>query len=122
MTDTEPRSHGRRILYATMIDAVVLLASFGTYLLADAVTGAEWLARLALVLPMMAFTAWFAPRVSYRRRDVLLLLFMGYVFWVVSWRVAYLPHRDWRPRPDEKGRARWATEPRLAGTWSLPAD
>ncbi|GGJ96021.1 hypothetical protein GCM10010123_27420 [Pilimelia anulata] len=63
-----------------------------------------------------------APRVSYRRRDALLgPLGIGLVP-TVAWRLALLPHRDWRPRPDELRRARWLTDPRHAGTWWLPAD
>ncbi|MBO3744450.1 hypothetical protein J5X84_00120 [Streptosporangiaceae bacterium NEAU-GS5] len=47
---------------------------------------------------------------SYRRRDCvwfLLLLTLPYGLWlavVVGWRLALLPYRDWRPRPDEMAR------------------
>ena len=44
------------------------------------------------------------PRVPYRRRDALLALVPYASLWLVAlapWRVASLPHRDWRPRGDE---------------------
>ncbi|MBM7086643.1 MULTISPECIES: hypothetical protein [Micromonospora] len=65
--------------------------------------GPGLLADLGFVPVPAAATAWLAPRVSYRRRDALLWL-VGpglYVFAIVAWRVASLPHRDWEPRPDE---------------------
>jgi hypothetical protein len=45
------------------------------------------------------------PRVSYRRRDWLLIGLVPYWCFVVAaiagWRLANLPVRDWAPRPDE---------------------
>lgn len=121
MTDTAPgpRSHGLRLLLAALIDAAVLLASFVVFWLVDAQTGRESLARAAALLPLLAFTAWLAPRVSYRRRDALLVLVAGYVVFVIAWRLAYLPYRDWRPRPDEVTHARWSATPDQAGTWRM---
>lgn len=53
----------------------------------------------------LGFFAWLAPKVSYRWFDCLILLvpFSGALIWGsrIAWRVAYLPYRDWRPRPDE---------------------
>jgi len=44
--------------------------------------------------------------VSYRRRDVLVLALVPFwqlaVAWTVGYRAAYLPQRDWAPRPDER--------------------
>lgn len=119
MTDTapRPRSHGLRLLLAALIDAAVLLASFGVFWLVDAQTEREGLARAGALLPLLAFTAWLAPRVSYRRRDALLVFVAGYVVFVIAWRLAYLPYRDWTPRPDEVAHARWSAEPGQAGTW-----
>ncbi|WP_433314811.1 hypothetical protein ACQP0U_00530 [Micromonospora sp. CA-269861] len=74
----------------------------------------------AVAVPMTA-TAWLAPYASYRRRDALLWL-VGpgiYVFTVIAWRVALAPHRDWRPRPEEKAHMRWSRDPEHAGTWLL---
>ncbi|MGW5669937.1 hypothetical protein [Micromonospora sp. NPDC003776] len=119
MTDTtpRPRSPGLRLLLAALIDTAVLLASFGVFWLVDAETGREGLARAGALLPLLAFAAWLAPRVSYRRRDALLVFVAGYVVFVIAWRLAYLPYRDWTPRPDEVAQARWAAEPEHAGTW-----
>jgi hypothetical protein len=44
------------------------------------------------------------PRISYRRRDWLLMLvplYGWYLMFVIGWRLSYLPYRDWSPRPDE---------------------
>jgi hypothetical protein len=50
----------------------------------------------------------FLKKVSYRSVDVLLLLFVPIwpfvVAWRVGWRLAFLPYRDWQPRPDETDR------------------
>jgi len=51
----------------------------------------------------MTATAWLAPRASYRRRDALWWFInpVGlHVLVVIAWRVAFLPYRDWPPRPD----------------------
>jgi hypothetical protein len=44
--------------------------------------------------------------VSYRRRDILVLALVPFwqlaVAWTVGYRAAYLPLRDWAPRPDER--------------------
>ncbi len=60
----------------------------------------DW-ARYGLPALVMAIVG---PRISYRRRDWLLMLipFYGwYLMFVIGWRLAYLPYRDWSPRPDE---------------------
>jgi hypothetical protein len=49
------------------------------------------------------------PRVSYRRRDALLVLVPYVPLWLVGmavWRLSGLPYRDWRPRDDERSRVR----------------
>ena len=57
---------------------------------------------LSLLLGIV-LTAVLAPRVGYRRRDALALLFPPAgirVAWIVGTRLAQLPHRDWPPRTD----------------------
>jgi len=67
-----------------------------------------------------------APPASYRARDGWLgaiPLYGFYLTCVLCWRVAFLPFRDWEPRPDELSRARWLTGDQL-GLWradTLPA-
>jgi len=68
----------------------------------------------------MGLTAWLAPKVSYRRRDALWWLSgLGgfYVWFVVAWRLAYLPHRDWPPRDDELPHAVYLRESPHVGVW-----
>jgi hypothetical protein len=59
--------------------------------------------------PQRFLTAWHGPQ--YRRRDSLLMAlfpFMNFVLAAkVGWRLANLPSRDWRPRPDEPGFVEW---------------
>ncbi|AYF30075.1 hypothetical protein CSH63_22010 [Micromonospora tulbaghiae] len=79
------------------------------------------LADIGFIAVPAAATAWFAPRASYRRRDALLWL-VGpglYIFAVIAWRLAFLPYRDWKPRPDEASRVRWLRDPQHAGLWYL---
>lgn len=85
---------------------------------------ADELARLGLdvgingepFLTVLAVVMWFVlPRVAYRRRDVLMLVIPIYGVWIVAlafYRLAALPYRDWRPRPDE--------QPRVAQVEGLP--
>ena len=56
------------------------------------------------VLCLLAIYAWLACRVSYRWFDCLYALIPIYgLVWIarIVWRVAYLPHRDWIPPPEE---------------------
>ncbi len=57
------------------------------------------------ILTLLVVAMWFVlPRVAYRRRDVLMVLIPIYGVWIVAlafYRLAGLPYRDWRPRPDE---------------------
>lgn len=46
----------------------------------------------------------FLRSVSYRRRDVFLLMVPGYGLyfsWLVCWRLSFLPFVDWHVRPDQ---------------------
>lgn len=55
------------------------------------------------LLPGVVLTAWLAPRVAYRRRDALALLFPPggiRVAWIIGTRLGQLPHRDWPNRTD----------------------
>lgn len=55
------------------------------------------------MLPGVALTVLLAPRVGYRRRDALMLLFPPggiRVAWIIGTRVGQLPYRDWPARTD----------------------
>lgn len=59
---------------------------------------------LLAVLPSVLLIALLAPLVSYRRRDVLLLLVPLWnlaMIWTIGSRISRLSHRDWPLRPDE---------------------
>ncbi|MGW4154176.1 hypothetical protein ACWEDF_13600 [Micromonospora chersina] len=91
--------------------------------LIEGAMGSGPLADLGWVAVPMAATAWLAPRASYRRRDALWWLAGGfglYIFVVIAWRVAFMPYRDWPPRPDEASRVRWLRDSQRAGLWCLP--
>jgi hypothetical protein len=67
------------------------------------------LANLAGALIIAAALVVALPRVSYRRRDALLVLVPYASLWLVglaAWRLSRLPYRDWRPRDDERARVR----------------
>jgi hypothetical protein len=60
--------------------------------------------RPLAVLPSVVLIALLAPLVSYRRRDVLLLLVPLWnlvMVWTIGSRISRLPSRDWPLRPDE---------------------
>ncbi len=62
---------------------------------------------LLAVLPSVLLIALLAPLVSYRRRDVLLLLVPLWnlvMIWTIGSRIARLPSRDWPIRPDKAER------------------
>ncbi len=69
------------------------LAPFGMWRVAASVLGS------LVFLPVLRL-------VSYRRRDVVILalvpVWQVVVAWKVGYRAAYLPLRDWAPRPDER--------------------
>jgi len=59
-----------------------------------------------------------ATRVSYRWFDGLTLLLPIYgIVWLfrIAWRVAYLPFRDWTPRPEEAASWRQVAHPTTPG-------
>ena len=59
--------------------------------------------ELLSVLPGMILITLVAPRVAYRRRDALMLLFPPAgirLAWIIGARLGRLPHRDWPPRTD----------------------
>jgi hypothetical protein len=59
--------------------------------------------ELLSVLPGVVLAALLAPRVAYRRRDALMLLFPPWgirIAWVIGMRLGQLPHRDWPERTD----------------------
>ena len=66
---------------------------------------ADVVAVVILWVSQLAVFAWLCPEVSYRWFDCLMLAvpIVGQLLWAprILWRIAYLPYRDWRPRPDE---------------------
>lgn len=59
--------------------------------------------ELLSLLPGVVFTTLLAPRVAYRRRDALTLLFPPgglRLAWIIGTRLGQLPHRDWPTRTD----------------------
>ncbi|SCG46072.1 hypothetical protein [Micromonospora inositola] len=124
MTDTPLRPPLGRVPRTVITVLLVIAVMIPALLIRDLIAARTGLAPLAdagaVVVPM-AVLAWLAPRVSYRRRDALLwpVGVGGYVFLVIAWRLAYLPYRDWPPRPDEAAHARWLPDPRYAGLWHL---
>lgn len=76
--------------------------SYSEYLLAvdDAVSTVGGLCFFA----SLSILAYISTRVSFRVRDVLVILipFFGVIQYIrLFWRLAYLPYRDWALRPDE---------------------
>jgi hypothetical protein len=68
--------------------------------LSHATNAITWLCLIS----MLSAYAFMAPQVSYRWFDAFCLLVPIYsIFWLIkiAYRLAYLPHRDWAPRPDE---------------------
>ena len=98
-----------RALVAALLVLGVAVPALTLRELISARMGIGPLADLGGTVVPVAATAWLAPRASYRRRDALLWLIGPglFVFAVIAWRLAYLPYRDWTPRPDETSRARW---------------
>lgn len=106
-------------MIAALLVLGVVLPSLIIRELIEATMGTGPLADLGWIAVPVAATAWLAPRVSYRRRDALLWL-VGpglFIFAVIAWRLAFLPYRDWTPRPDEASRIRWLRDPQHAGLW-----
>ncbi len=63
----------------------------------------EGAGRLATAFRVLSVSGRLAPRVAYRRRDALALLFPPggiRIAWIVGTRLGQLPHRDWPARTD----------------------
>ena len=113
-----PPARGRRpdwlraVFAAAAVAACLALQYFDlgdAYLGSRALGGHLDLRDVGPDLIVMALTWPLLPRVSYRRRDVLMILVPFYGVWVVGlvvWRLSGLPYRDWRPRDDELSRVR----------------
>ncbi|WP_446216557.1 hypothetical protein [Micromonospora sp. IBHARD004] len=108
----------------TLIAALLVLGVTVPALIIRELVGDDPLADIGWIAVPAAATAWLAPRASYRRRDALLWL-VGpglYIFAVIAWRLAFLPYRDWNPRPEEASHLRWLRDPQHAGLWYLPGN
>ncbi|MGR6316398.1 hypothetical protein Q2K19_11080 [Micromonospora soli] len=124
-TSRPPRGPVLRTLIAGLLVVAVTVPPVIISEMVRARVGAGPLVDLAWVTVPAVMVAWLAPRASYRRRDVLLCLLgpvVLYFFVIIAWRVAYLPFRDWAPRPDEKPRAHWLRDAQHTGTWYLDGE
>ncbi|MEU8264760.1 hypothetical protein AB0C02_29590 [Micromonospora sp. NPDC048999] len=109
------------MIVALMVVGVVVVPFVVISELIEATMGTGPLANFGWIAVPMAATAWLAPRASYRCRDAL-WWFTGpvgglYIFVVIAWRLAFLPYRDWPPRPDEASRVRRLPDDQQAELW-----
>jgi hypothetical protein len=118
VTNRPPRGRLQRAALAATLWLVVLAVGpfvVATVILALALllTGnnptvlaiGQWVGVVVGWVGPLAVLAWLCPKVSYRWFDCLMLAIpiSGQLIWAprIMWRLAYLPYRDWRPRPDE---------------------
>lgn len=111
---TAPRRYAARILLAALIDVLVLGAAAGAGDLVRASTGRPDLSFLGFWAIVVPFVVRFAPLVSYRRRDAVAA---PWLVFRIAWRLAYLPFRDWPPRDDEVGEARFLRAAEFGDRW-----
>jgi hypothetical protein len=102
------------VLLAGLLDLAPLGSASTLSLAAQDATGSHALTSLAIWLFPVPFAVWLAPKVSYRRRDVMLGPWM---IGIIAWRIAYLPYHDWPPRDDEAPRAQYIREAEFGGEW-----
>lgn len=114
----KPISKPIRMVLTVGLYALFILVPFALY---EAVAQARGDAEMTVLSDLVGFSlcpglsmlalAFVVERVSYRLRDVFMLLIPGYgLIWagVIMWRLAYLPHRDWperAPQPRRSARA-----------------
>lgn len=103
MAPPQVRQTWLRVLLTIAIVIVGAVPAYVASRLVEASAGVPWgdYAGIAVQWPLLG---WLASRVSYRWRDVLFMLIPFYgLYWLfmIAWRLAYLPYRDWLPRPDE---------------------
>ncbi|GHJ52903.1 hypothetical protein Nm8I071_22100 [Nonomuraea sp. TT08I-71] len=123
LSSRPPLRRAPRTFITALLVLGVVVPSIIIRELIEGTMGSGPLADLGWIAVPMAATAWLAPRASYRPRDALWWLASGfglYIFVVIAWRVAFLPYRDWPPRPDEASRVRWPRDRQQAGLWYLP--
>ncbi|MEW2386345.1 hypothetical protein AB0873_30340 [Micromonospora sp. NPDC047707] len=123
LSSRPPLRRAPRTFIAALLVVGVVVPSIIIRELIEGVMGTGPFADLGWIAVPMAATAWLAPHASYRRRDALWWLVGGpglYIFIVIAWRVAFLPYRDWPPRPDEASRVRWLRDHQQAGLWYRP--
>jgi hypothetical protein len=108
-----PRSRARRLLYATLLWIPVVLGPIALdralhqMINADTLTTWPLIALDSVIFIPLIPLFFLAPLASYRRRDCLVyvVLPLGVALSViVFWRIAFLPYRDWAPRPEEVSR------------------
>lgn len=113
-TAAAPRSFRARWLLAAAVDAVAI----GMW----ATLGDGLMAYLIISAALTGVLAWLAPKVSLRRTWALAgLTGVGglIVLFVVAWRLAYLPYRDWPPSDAEVPAAAYLQDPVHSGIWQL---
>jgi len=110
-----PRAVAVRWVLTVLIVAVVAAAPWAAAEVSRRL-GAETWPSPALVL--FVLSALMARRVSYRWFDAFLVLIpiVGLVLLCrFAWRLAFLPYRDWPPRPEEAAGWRKVAHPRRPG-------
>ncbi|MET0493186.1 MAG: hypothetical protein ABW000_08660 [Actinoplanes sp.] len=115
-----PRTHAMRTLLAAVIDVGAIACFLVLGEAVTALTRSDLAGDATSILLLMSLTGWLAPKVSYRRRDALWWITgVGglWLFLIIAWRLAYLPHKDWPPRDDELPHAVYLREPPYAGVW-----
>jgi hypothetical protein len=113
--DVRPASSGRRVLAVIAAYVIwVVLVGWGF----TAQPPLEKAAQLIAIAAICGFMILVLPLVSYRRRDVFLLAVPAFgvcLLGLAVWRLAYLPCRDWAPRPDEAAGWRQVRHPSRPG-------
>ncbi|GAA3171031.1 hypothetical protein [Nonomuraea salmonea] len=117
-----PSSQGRKPV-STVVRVVSAVGLYGLFILVlfalyKVVAQARGDAEMTVLSDVVGFSlcpglsmlalAFVVERVSYRLRDVFMLLIPGYgLIWagVIMWRLAYLPHRDWPERAPQPRRS-----------------
>jgi hypothetical protein len=113
-----PRGRLARFVLAGALGLVFLIASVGPDVWVGEVTGHKELGRAAGGILPYLLGVWLSPKISYRRRDALIFLTMGWsaipsavLLVKVMWRTADTPHRDWPLRADEVNAGRRTSYP-----------
>jgi len=109
-----PRRVPLRVAYTILVLALFSVLPWLAGRAFDRIDGGPAGDSMAPIVVVFVLGALAATRVSYRWFDAFLLLIpiFGLFFLVkLAWRLAFLPYRDWAPRPDEAPRWRKVAHP-----------